>query len=93
MITSNLNFGYYRFSHNDSQESAKECIKRMNASQQISRSDFLELVGNDAVSKLEAELGRKAHSFHMLKNESGEKLAYADIHAIHYIFKECATNH
>lgn len=89
--TSNLNLPNYRFTHNDSKEAAKECIKRMNASQKISRTDFVELVGNDALSQLEAELGRESHSFYITKDENGENFAYADIHAIHYIFKECAT--
>ena len=89
MTTPNPSLSSYRFSHNDSQESAKECIKRMNASKQISHSEFLELVGHDTVEKLEAALGKRAHSFYVAKGECGENLAYADIHAIHYIFIEC----
>lgn len=83
-----INLANYRFSHNDSHESAKACIKRMNNSQQISRTDFIALVGIEAVLQLEAELGRKAHSFYISEDGS---LAYADIHAIHYVFKKCVT--
>lgn len=88
MNTSITDQSGYSFSHNDSQEPAKECMNRMNVAQLISRAEFIALVGKDAVSELEADIGREAHSFYTSVSKDGEKIAYADIHAIHYIFKK-----
>ena len=90
MITSNSSF---TFSHNDSKEPAKLCIARMNASKEISRDEFIAIVGQGALLQIESELGKEGHSYFKSIDENGNNIVYVDVQAIHYIFTENKVLH
>jgi len=86
----------FRFSHNDTNESAKSCIRRMDASHEITRRAFIEMAGKEEITQLEQSLGHRTHAFHLSTDANGNVIAYADIQAIHYIFapqSESKTTH
>jgi hypothetical protein len=75
------------FSHNDTQESASEVLKRTSSEQVISRPQFSQKIGLDRLSELEKEIGQCDAFFQSQHSKSGP-CVYARIKGIDYVFSD-----